>query len=128
MKVINKKGNGNKKPLKSVPKTKQEETDTSEKELTLEQQYLELINSLLVDWLKKAKLMGHVLSEDIIVQVQDQTMGYFQNRLIFGMLKKIGVSKINDVISQEDIDLFNSAMKVSPSNKSMKSVETEQLN
>lgn len=124
MKVVNKKGTGKKTPAKTLPNKNTSESQVNEPEiLTIEQQYMEFLSDITSEWVKTAKGMGHNITPHVVDEITGHAVSYFNNRMIFGIMRKIGIKDLSEVLTQEDKETFNDAVKVSPpATSNMKSV------
>lgn len=86
--------------------TSKENQEASE----LEQQLAGKTEKLIEPILNRVKLSGAQLGQEQLMQLSSMAHQILFNRLVFNLIKKVGVDNIDDLISEDDIEELQTAM------------------
>ncbi|NGP87545.1 hypothetical protein [Fodinibius halophilus] len=87
--------------------TSKENTDAKE----LEKQMSKKIEKLLEPVMNKVKLSGAQIPQEQLMQLSSAAQQMLFNRMIYNLLKKIGIEDIDEVLDEDDIEELSTSLK-----------------
>lgn len=87
--------------------TSKENTDAKE----LEQQMSKKIEAMLEPVMNKVKLSGAQVPQQQLMQLSSAAQQMLQNRMIYNLLKKVGIEDLDDVLSEDDVEELSTSLK-----------------
>lgn len=87
--------------------TSKENKDAKE----LEKQMSKKIEKLLEPVMNKVKLSGAQVPQQQLMQLSSAAQQMLFNRMIYNLLKKVGVENIEEVLSEDDVEELSTSLK-----------------
>lgn len=87
--------------------TSKENVDAKE----LEKQMSKKIEALLEPVMNKIKLSGAQVPQQQLMQLSSAAQQMLHNRMIYNLLKKVGIDDLDDVLSEDDVEELSTSLK-----------------
>jgi hypothetical protein len=87
--------------------TSKENVDAKE----LEKQMSQKIETLLEPVMNKIKLSGAQVPQEQLMQLSSAAQQMLHNRMIYNLLKKVGIEDLNQVLSEDDVEELSTSLK-----------------
>lgn len=87
--------------------TSKENVDAKE----LEKQMSKKIETLLEPVMNKIKLSGAQVPQEQLMQLSSAAQQMLHNRMIYNLLKKVGIEDLDQVLSEDDVEELSTSLK-----------------
>jgi len=87
--------------------TSKENKDAKE----LEKQMSKKIETLLEPVMNKIKLSGAQVPQEQLMQLSSAAQQMLHNRMIYNLLKKVGIEDLDQVLSEDDVEELSTSLK-----------------
>jgi tRNA(Glu) U13 pseudouridine synthase TruD len=87
--------------------TSKENVDAKE----LEKQMSQKIETLLEPVMNKIKLSGAQVPQEQLMQLSSAAQQMLHNRMIYNLLKKVGIEDLDQVLSEDDVEELSTSLK-----------------